>query len=98
MSASETFLGTLGNREGVNVAKVEVSWYFEDPGLGFETTVEEHFGYFLVHATGDEECVVEDPEYGTIYTVFENLTHEAMQRRQERQGFAGYEIDDISAA
>jgi len=86
--ARETCLGTLGNREGANVAKVQVSWMYERN--------EWHAGYYLVHATGDEpECQGED---GTIYAVFEELTHEAMQRRQERQGFYDYEITDVSAA
>lgn len=93
---TETFLGRLGNRDGVNVAKVEVSWYFDDPGLGHETTTETHTGYYLVHATGFEpEAQGED---GTIYTVFEDLVHAAMQSRQERLGFASYDLDDISAA
>lgn len=83
-----TYLGTLGDRSGVNVAKVEVSWCWDDSS-------DIHVGYYLVHATGDEpECQGED---GTIYTVFEDRVHEAMQRRQERLGFDGYEIEDISS-
>lgn len=91
----DTFLGRLGNREGVNVAKVEVTWWFDDPGLGFETSTETHHGHYIVHATGDEdECQGED---GTIYAVFEGLVHQAMQERQEKLGFASYDIDDISS-
>ena len=96
MRNDTAYLGTLGDRSGVNVARVEVSWYFDDPGLGHETTTEIGTGYYLVHATGDEpEC---QGEYGTIYAVFEDLVHDAMQRRQERLGFASYEIDDTSSA
>ena len=94
--ARETFLGRLGDPEGINVAKVEVSWHYEDPGLGFETRIEEHAGHFLVHATGNEpECEGED---GTIYAVFERLVGEAMARRQQQQGFAGWQIDDTYAS
>ena len=87
MGYADTYFGTLGDRSGVNVAKVEVSWCYEDG------TVET--GYFIVHATGSEpEAQGED---GTIYTVFENHVHEAMQRRQERLGFDSYEIEDTSS-
>jgi len=90
--ASEVCLGTLGDRSGINVAKVEVSWVFEYDDF----STEEHAGFYYVHATGNEpECEGED---GTIYAVFENLAHEAMQTRQERLGFADYAIGDISAA
>ena len=89
-------LGTLGDRAGINVARVEVFWQYDDPGLGHETVTEIETGYYLVHATGDEpEAQGED---GTIYNVFEDLVHAAMQDRQKRLGFASYEIEDISAA
>jgi hypothetical protein len=91
----DTYLGTLGNRNGVNVAKVEVLWYWDDAGLGHVTTTETHTGFYIVHATGDEPEA--QGEYGTIYNVFEDLVHAAMQARQERLGFTGYEIDDISS-
>jgi len=87
-------LGTLGS--GVNVAKVQVSWYFEDPGLGFETGIEEHAGFYFACASGEEPEA--QGEEGTIYAVFENLVNAAMDRRQEKLGFASYAIDDISAA
>src|SRR5215471_18455211 len=94
--ARETRLGTLGNPNGINVAKVEVCWWYDDAGLGLaSTTTETHAGHFIVAATGNEpECEGED---GTIYAVFESLTHAAMQARQERLGFAGYDITDISS-
>lgn len=89
------YLGTLGDRSGVNVAKVEVSWFYDDPGLGHETKTEVGTGYFVVHATGDEpEC---EGEYGTIYAVFEKLVGEAMDARQERLGFASWETEDTSS-
>lgn len=90
--ARETHLGTLGDTNGVNVARVEVSWLFESPGLGFATDVSEHAGYFIVHATGDE------PGIETIYDVFEGLVSEEMERRRTRQGFADWQIDDTYAA
>lgn len=90
--ARETFLGRLGNRDGINVARVEVSWATEYDILD----VEEHAGYFLVHATGDEpEC---EGEEGTIYAVFENRVGEEMFRRQERGDFDGWHINDITSA
>ena len=89
--ARETLLGTLGDRDGINVAKVEVCWWYER-GLDLE----EHAGFYFVHATGDEPRA--QGEEGTIYNVFEDLVHERMLERQERLGFAGYEINDISAA
>lgn len=95
--ARKTCLGTLGDRSGVNVAKVEVSWCYEDPGLGHFTRIEEHAGHYIVHATGEEPMIAEEGEYGSIYTVFETLVHEAMQARQKRLGFADYAIDDISS-
>ena len=96
MHGTDTFLGRLGDRDGINVAKVEVSWYYEWQGEHGGAEIEVDHGFYLVHATGDEpECEGED---GTIYAVFEGLVHGAMEKRQERLGFAGYEIDDISAA
>lgn len=97
-AATRTYLGTLGDRAGVNVARVEVWWAYEDPGLGFETTTEIETGYYLVHATGDEPEIAEEGEYGSIYTVFENRVHEAMNARQKRLGFSTWEIEDISSA
>jgi len=47
---------------------------------------------------GEEPMIAEEGEYGSIYTVFETLVHEAMEARREKLGFASYEIDDISAA
>lgn len=91
--ASENCLGILGNRiDGVNVARVEVSWYFEDEAFNLD----EHAGHFLVHATGQEPDAISGE--GTIYAVFERLTHAAMDERQQREGFDGWQIDDISAA
>jgi hypothetical protein len=85
---TSAYLGTLGNRDGINVARVEVAWSYDG-----EDAVET--GHYHVHATGDEpEAQGED---GTIYNVFEDLVHEAMQRRQERLGFASYEIEDTSS-
>lgn len=94
---TDTFLGRLGNREGVNVAKVEVFWWFDDVGLTDATTTETHRGFYIVHAVGDEPEIAEAGEFGTIYTVFEGLVHNAMKARQKSLGFDGYEIDDISA-
>jgi hypothetical protein len=96
--ARETFLGTLGDRSGINVARVEVTWFYDNFSvagpIGF-AGVEEHSGHYCVHATGEEpEAQGED---GSIYTVFEDLVHAAMLERQKRLGFAGYEIDDISS-
>jgi hypothetical protein len=93
MPTTDTFLGRLGNREGINVAKVEVSWYYEGD-VGNDRV--EH-GFYIVHAVGDEPEITAEGEDGTIYAVFEGRVHAAMQERQERLGFAGYEIDDISA-
>lgn len=94
MNRTMSYLGTLGDRRGVNVARVEVGWHF-DTGSGFLDDITYETGYYLVHATGDEpECQGED---GTIYNVFEGLVHAAMQERQKRLGFDSYEIDDISS-
>ena len=88
--SADTFLGRLGNREGVNVAKVEVSWWDED------TDAEGH-GFYVVHAVGDEPEIVEMGEDGTIYAVFEARVHGAMQAKVEAGKFTAWEIDDISA-
>lgn len=88
--AQQNYLGRLGDSSGVNVARVEVSWYKEDPGLGFETELDEHAGYYLVHATGDE------PD--GIYAVFEGLVAEAMDAKVDSHRIDGWSIDDISAA
>ena len=85
-----TFLGRLGNREGVNVAKVEVSWYDE-------STDTEGDGFYVVHATGDEPEILEAGEDGTIYAVFESLVHGAMQNKVDAGRFDSYSIEDISA-
>lgn len=90
--ARERFLGRLGDPAGVNVARVEVSWYWDDPGLGFESTTHEQAGYFLVHATGNE------PGVETIYETFDELVSEEMERRRRKLGFHGWETDDTYAA
>jgi hypothetical protein len=90
-STTTIHLGTLGDRSGINVAKVEVTWYDEDSDTVF-------CGYYFVHATGDEPEIAEAGEYGSIYTVFENRVHEAMQAKQDAGKFDSYEIEDISAA
>lgn len=89
--ARDNRLGTLGDTSGANCAKVEVSWWFDDPGLGYETTVTEHAGHFYVYATGDE------PD-DHLYATFDRLTTEAMERRRNKQGFTDWQIDDIYAA
>ena len=88
--STEIFLGRLGNREGINVAKVEVSWYDEE-------TDESGQGFYIVHAVGDEPEVVEAGEDGTIYAVFEARVHGAMQDKVENGKFTTWAIDDISA-
>lgn len=89
--ARENCLGRIGDPAGVNVAKVEVSWYTET-GLALY----EEAGHYFVHATGNEpECRGEE---GTIYAVFENLVDEAMEAKVEAGDFDGWAIDDISSA
>ena len=88
--ANPAYLGTLGNREGVNVARVEVSWYDES-----SDTV--GVGYYIVHATGDEPEVTSDPEFGTIYNVFENLVGAAMDAKVEAGKFDSWETEDTSS-
>ena len=86
--ATTICLGTLGNRDGANVAKVEVSWYSE-----YDDGIIEAAGYYVVHATGNEpEC--EGP-YGTIYNVFSERVHEAMTAKQDAGTLDDYRIDDI---
>ena len=96
MRTDSAYLGTLGDRAGVNVAKVEVIWFFDDAGLGPDSeSSSSHTGHYIVHATGNEpEAQGED---GTIYTVFEDLVHAAMNDRQRRLGFHDYDIEDISS-
>lgn len=85
---STAYLGRLGNREGVNVAKVEVTWYDE-------SNDETGDGHYVVHATGDEpEC---EGEYGTIYAVFEKLVGAAMDAKVEAGRFDSWEIEDTSS-
>jgi hypothetical protein len=93
---STTYLGTLGDRSGVNVAKVEVVWFYDDPGLGPDSeSSSSHTGHYIVHATGNEpEC---QGEYGTIYNVFEELVHEAMEARRVKLGFADWDTEDTSS-
>jgi len=96
--ARDVYLGTLGDRTGINVAKVEVSWYWEDatdPDHNWPSGISciaEEAGHYYVHATGEEE------DADTIYDTFERLVHEAMDARQKKLSFHGWEIDDISSA
>ncbi len=99
--ARENYLGTLGDLRGINVAKVEVSWFWEEGSQDIEeqlvgtTYTYEEAGYYLVHATGEEpEC---EGEEGTIYAVFEKLVHEAMGKKQDKNLIDGWHIDDISS-
>lgn len=87
-------LGTLGNRDGVNVAKVEVQWWKEDPGDGHFTRFCYEGGFYVVHATGDEPEAQSD---GSIYNVFHDLVTEAMEIKVEARRIDGYEILDTSA-
>ena len=89
--AQTCFLATLGDRDGVNVAKVEVSWYYSWQGEHGGEEREEHAGYFLVHATGDEDV-------DSIYETFETLVGAAMEERQARLGFYDWQTDDTYAA
>lgn len=83
-----TYMGRLGDPTGVNVARVEVTWYDEERD-------EVGTGFYHVHATGEEpEAKGED---GTIYNVFENLVHEAMDAKVEAGRFDSWEIEDISS-
>lgn len=84
------YLGTLGDRSGVNVARVEVSWYDE-------ATDHVGVGYYIVHATGNEPEVTDDPEFGTIYNVFENLVGAAMDAKVEAGTFDRWETEDTSS-
>jgi len=87
---SATFLGTLGNRAGVNVARVEVSWYDVETDASGD-------GYYIVYATGDEPEVTSDPEFGTIYNVFENLVGASMDAKVEAGRFDTWAIEDTSS-
>jgi len=82
--AQQTYLGELGDRAGVNVAKVEVTWTYDDGTM--------HAGYYLAHASGDEEGAE------TIYDTFAELVDAAMTERVERLGLAGWETTDTYAA
>jgi len=93
MSDIDTFLGTLGDRSGVNVARVDVVYGWEVDNENGTSSQELHTGWFRVHATGEEPEAVE-PEYGTIYNVFERLVEEAMEARQKRVGFHWWETED----
>jgi hypothetical protein len=85
MSRGSSFLGTLGDRMGVNVARVDVSW-------GWDDSTEVETGHYHVHATGEEpESVGED---GTIYAIFEKHVQAAMDARQEKLGFDWWETED----
>ena len=84
-------LGRLGNPDGVNVAKVEVQWWKEDPGEGHFTRFCYEGGFYVVHATGEE------PDAETIYDTFSELVHEAMTTRLEAGRIDGYEILDTSS-
>lgn len=81
--ARDNCLGQIGSTDGVNVARVEVSWYYAD-GL-------EEAGHYIVRARGDE--------YGaeTLYDIFDAAVTVAMSARQERLGFEGWQIDDTYA-
>lgn len=85
------YRGTLGNRDAINVARVEVQWWDEHD----DWSQTYHGGYFFVHASGEEPEAEGD---GGIYAVFSELTHAEMERCKERGKFDGYEILDISAA
>ena len=85
-------IGTLGDRSGVNVAKVDVVYGWDVDFENGTSGQEIHTGYFHVHATGVEpESVGEE---GTIYNVFERLVEEAMDRRQKTLGFHWWETED----
>lgn len=90
MSSKPAYLGTLGDRSGVNVARVEVSWYDEE-------TDKVDVGYYIVHARGDEPEVTSDPEFGTIYNVFENLVGAEMDAKVEAGKFTSWETEDTSS-
>lgn len=92
--ATTICLGTLGDRSGVNVAKVEVWWYVEYSDFTRDTNA----GFYYVHATGEEPMIAEAGEFGSIYTVFETLVHEAMQAKIDAYRLDGYEISDIYSA
>jgi hypothetical protein len=86
------FLGTLGDKSGVNVARVDVVYGWDVDNENGTSSQEIHTGYFHVHATGDEpECEGED---GTIYAVFEKLVDERMTERRSRLGFHWWETED----
>jgi len=86
------FLGTLGDRSGVNVARVDVVYGWDVDFNNGTSGQEIHTGYFHVHATGEEpESVGEE---GTIYNVFERLVGERMDERQRRLGFHWWETED----
>lgn len=95
MDQTNIFLGTLGDRDGVNVARVEVSWGWDVDHENGTDSQNIWTGYFLVHATGEEpEC---EGEYGSIYAVFEEHVATAMEARQKRLGFHWWETEDTSS-
>lgn len=87
-------LGRLGNRDDINVAKVEVQWWSEravedlDGQLTGETATYYEGGYYLVHA-GDVE---------NIYDDFDRLVTEKLEARVEAGLIDGYDILDTYAA
>ena len=86
------FLGTLGDRSGVNVARVDVVYGWDVDFENGTSGQEIHNGFYHVHATGEEpESVGEE---GTIYNVFERLVGEAMDARQRKLGFHWWETED----
>lgn len=93
--STATYLGTLGDRSGVNVARVEVSWGWDVDNENGTSSQEIETGYYHVHATGDEP--ESQPPDGTIYNVFEDLVHGAMEARRNRLGFHWWEIEDTSS-
>jgi len=92
---NDRFLGTLGDRSGVNVARVDVVWGWDEVSLDGPIGSVDHevqTGYYHVHATGEEpESQGED---GTIYAIFEKHVGEAMEARQRRLGFHWWETED----
>lgn len=96
--AIDNCLGNLGDPKGINVAKVEVSWYSEYASDALSYQIEENAGHYFVSATGDEPMIEAEGEFGSIYTVFETLVHEAMQKKVDAGVIDGYQIDDVSAA
>lgn len=95
--ARTRYLGRLGDTTGVDVARVEVSWYWDVDNENGTSTLQEQAGYWLVHASGSEENEHGDKDE-TIHDTFERLVHEAMEGKRRVLGFHGWEIDDTYAA